>query len=310
MDLGALISPGLALALALVACGPDAEPPQAWYAPLRDSQQAFREQSYSKAEAGFAEALALAEASGSQSGRLVALDGLAATHTVRGNLPVADSLYSELLGLQQRRFEADSLSGRVLVRTLGTLAEISLNRGLLARADSFLSRILELDASGAVDLRPEEAILAYTVQGLGDVLAARGHSARADSLRGRASGLKLYAQGFSYYVGDRFERAEQAFRGALKHQERVLGPDHGDVARSAHALGRLYELQGLSDKAVRHYERAVRVYARAGSARLDHAAALDDLAAALPAGSGRIDSLKRRAGTLRDEASDPTGEIR
>ncbi len=290
------------LTLFLVACGPEMDPPEAWYAPLRQAQRAFREQSYTEAEAGFARALTLTEASGSETGRLVALEGLAATHAARGNLPPADSLYSQLLALQQRRFAADSLSGRVLVRTLGTLGEISLNRGQLARADSFLSRVLELDASGAVDLRPEEAILAHTMQGLGDVLAAHGDSTRADYLRRRATGLLHYAQGFSYYVGDKLKRAEQAYRGALKHQERVMGPNHEDVARSANALGRLYELQGFSDKAVRHYERAVIVYARAGSARSDHAAALDDLAAALAPESVRRDSLEQRARTLRLEA--------
>ena len=140
------------------------------------------------------------------------------------------------------------------------------------------------------------------MQGLGDVLATLGDSTRADSLRRRAPGLRLYAQGFSYYVGDKLKRAEQAYRGALQHQERVLGPNHEDVARSANALGRLYELQGLSDKAVRHYERAVLVYARAGSARSDHVGALDDLAAALAPGSARRDSLELRAETLRMEA--------
>ncbi|MBQ38304.1 MAG: hypothetical protein CME04_18120 [Gemmatimonadaceae bacterium] len=270
---------------------------------MRAGQQAFREQRYPGAEASFTEALALARVDGAITGQLIALDGLAASHAVRGNLPPADSLYSRLLGLQRHRFEVDSLSGRMLVRTLGTLSEISLNRGLLDRADSLLNHILELDASGAIDLRPEEATLAFTMQGLGNVLAARGDVAGASVFHDRAAGLKLYAQGFSYYVGDKLERAEQAFRGAMQHQERVLGPDHDDLARSAHALGRLFDLQGRQREALSLYERAVRVYASAGSGRLGHAAALDDLAQALPDGSSRIDSLRQRAITLRNASS-------
>lgn len=65
-----------------------------------------------------------------------------------------------------------------LVRTLGSLGEISLNHGLPARADSFFSEILRLGASGAIDLRPEEAAQAFTIERAGPA-ATRGLSVEA-----------------------------------------------------------------------------------------------------------------------------------
>lgn len=292
------------LGLVLASCGAADQAPESWRKAAIEAKRAVRAQHFGKADTLFAEVLQMAAEDGSESGRLVAIEGLAASHALRGNLGVADSLYSVLLDMQRRRFEADSLSGMALVLTLRSRGEINLSRGLPELAGVDFADILRLDADGAVDLRPEEGTLAFTIEGLGQVRAAGGDTLGADSLGGRATGLKLYAQGFSEYVGDDFDRAEQTLRAALHHQERFLG-EHEDLARTAHALGRVYDMRGRRREAARQYELAARVYERIGTSPLDHAAALDDLAAALPADSQRGDGLRQRAAALRAGSPEP-----
>jgi tetratricopeptide (TPR) repeat protein len=293
----------VALALALTSCADTSrDAPQPWQEAGQAAQQAYRAQRMEQAEAGFREALRLADEADSQVGRMNALEGLAAFLAVADDLDAADSLYTILLQMQRRRLEADSLSGMVVVRTLGSLGQINLRRHDVERADSFFSGIMDLDRRGQVDLRAEEPALAYAVQGLGEVLAARGQAAAADSLRQRAVGLRLYAQGFSLYVGLDMAGAEETWRRALAHQDRVLGPEHQDVARTAHALGGVLEFVGRRDDAIQLYRRAARVYRLTGDSPIDEARVLDDLAALLqsrrPAHS---DSMRQRASRIRRE---------
>lgn len=304
LDLGARASfPLLILAGWLTCCtaAPEATP-EPWEAAARTAQQAYRSQELSNAEAGFREALRLAETTASEAGRRHSIEGLAATLAGAGRLDAADSLYSILLNLQRHRFEADSLSGMAVVRTLGSLGEINLRGGDVDRADSFFTSIMDLRHSGQVDLRAEEPALAYTIHGLGEVLAARGQTAAADSLRGRAMGLQLYAQGFSLYLGEDVVRAEETWRRALDQQERLLGAGHADLARTAYALGGLLELLGRRNDAIEQYRRAAHVYATTGDSPIDEARVLDDLARLLqmqqPAYS---DSLRQRASLIRRE---------
>ena len=292
-----------AVLLLLTACGETTEStPEPWELAGHAAEQAYRDQQMEQAEAGFREALRLASAAGSSTGRMHALEGLAASHAATGKLAIADSLYCILLDLQQQRLEADSLSGMVVVRTLGSLGEINLSRGEIDGAEGYFSRIMELDRSGLVDLRPEEPALAYALHGRGKVLAARGRAAAADSLRSRAQGLRLFAQGFSLYIGDDMVRAEQAWRRALAHQEEGLGAEHEDVARTAHALGQLLELLGRRQDAIDQYHRAARVYATTAASPIDEARVLDDLALLLQTQElGRSDSLRSRASRLRQD---------
>jgi serine/threonine-protein kinase len=271
-----------------------------WRAQLRRGDQALRQQQVGPARAEFAAALETARAAGSEEGRLAALDGLATTTAIQGDLAGAESLYVQLLDLQRRRLDADSLAGMALVRTLGSLGEISLGLGELAAAQRSFEQILDLGRTGVVDLRPEEAALGYALHGLAEVARARGDTAGADSLAGRAMGLRLYAQGFDHYTGDDLQQAEGVWRRALAEQERVLGPAHIDVARTAHALGRLYAFQRRMDEAVLHHRRAVRAYELSGADPSEHAAALTDLAADLEAAEpAAADSLRLRAAALR-----------
>jgi tetratricopeptide (TPR) repeat protein len=160
----------------MAACDESAQIPEPWMVAIQAAQQASQAKQTEEAESGFREALRLATEAGSEKGRMNALDGLAATHSVGGKMVAADSLYRVLLDLQRRRLEVDSLSGMVVARTLGSLGQINLNRGEFAQADSFFNGILELDRGGRVDLRPEEPALAYALQGRAEVLAARGQT--------------------------------------------------------------------------------------------------------------------------------------
>lgn len=291
----------LVAALSASGCAGDDElRVEPWRVQLRRADQALRQQQVGPARAQFAAALEMARSAGSEEGRLAALDGLATTTAIQGDLAGAESLYVQLLDLQRRRLDADSLAGMALVRTLGSLGEIRLGLGELASAQGAFAQILDLGRDGVVDLRPEEAALGYTLHGLGQVARARGDTAGADSLAGRAMGLRLYAEGFSHYTGDDLPQAEGVWRRALVEQERVLGPAHVDVARTAHALGRLYDVQRRLDDAVLHLRRAVGAYELSGADPSEHAAALTDLAADLEAAApAAADSLRQRAAALR-----------
>lgn len=289
--------------LSLLGCGESATPAAPWQLQLRAAEQAFRAKDFAQAGGLYTDALDLARAAGSASGSVSALDGLAATHAVQGDLAAAESLYVELLDLQRRAVAADSLSGMYLVRSLGSLSEINLSRGDIDAAHSCLAQILALDADGTIDLHPEEGALAYTLHGLGEIMRAKGDSVRGATYVARAGGLQMYAQGFAQYVGDDLSRAEDSLRRALAHQTQALGPGHEDVARTAHLLGRLYEYRGRRVEAVAQYRHAVRAFAASATAPLDHAAALEDLATAIsrtePAAA---DSLRRQATTVRQQA--------
>ncbi len=287
-------------AFTLASCGDEPQDvPEPWEAAGRAAQEAYHAQQMDQATAGFREALRLAQQAGSEMGQMSALEGLAASLASGRKLDAADSLYSVLLQQQQRQFDADSLSGMVLIRTLGSLGQINLGRGDIPRAELFFASILELDHTGRVDLRPEEPALAFALQGLAEVLAAKGQTSAADSLRSRAIGLLQFGQGFSFYVGGDFAHAEEAWQQALEHQTRSPGTEQ-DIARTAHALGQLYELQGRRDDAAEQYRHAAEIYTRSGSSPIHEARVLEDLADLLqPQEPATSDSLRQRAARVR-----------
>ena len=282
----------------LAGCGePELEP---WQVRVRGGQKALHDKLYDRAVTHFGAALEEAAAAGSREGRLAALSGLAMGRAMRGDLAQAESLYVEVLALQRERMAADSLSGLVLARTLGSLAEISLRLGRVDRAETHLSEILQLGEAGLVDLLPEDRTMSYTLHGLSRVLRLRGDTARADSLAERALALQLYAFGFENAIGDDLGKAEQYYGESRGRFESLYGPDHEDVALAHHALGRLYEYQGRRDEAVTQYQRAVASYQGAGGPALALALVMEDLAAILDAGQAdEAARLRRRASALR-----------
>jgi tetratricopeptide (TPR) repeat protein len=290
----------VAALLLMTCCGDapqhDMEP---WEAAGRAAEEAYRAERMDQAESGFREALRLAEEAGSRTGQMRALEGLAAAHASSDRLDIADSLYAVLLQTQLRLLDADSLSGMVVVRTLGSLGEINLGRGEISRAETFFAEIFELDRTGQVDLRAEEPALAFALQGLGRIHAARGQTSAADSLQNRVMGLRMYGQGFALYVGGDLVGAEEAWRQALELQQREFA-DHVDVARTAHALGQLLELQTRADDALRQYHRAAEIYRMAGSSPMEEARVLDDTADLLQTRDpAQGDSLRQRAAQIR-----------
>lgn len=272
-----------------------------WETAAQSAEEHYRNQQFDQARAGFGQAMQLAQAAGDDHGRFAALEGLAASAAVGGDLATADSLYSILLTWQQGRVAIDSLSGITLVRTLGSLGEINLGLGRVSTAEACFERILQLDRDGTIDLRAEEPALAYVLHGLGQSRASQGNSAAADSLLGRALGLRMYGQGFSLYVGDDLEGAEDAWRKALAQQQQALGI-HEDGARTAHALGRLLALRGLSEEAAEQLRYAASTYAASGTAPTHTAAVLQDLARLVQqTDPATADSLRRQAQQLRQQ---------
>lgn len=293
--------PALALvALTWIGCQSTPEPEiEAWMPSVREARQAVRQGDYQTAADAFSRSLTQAEASGSSQGRLAALDGLAATLAVRGQLGQADSLYGVLFSEQRQLVDIDSVSAQMLGSTLAQRGEVRLNRGDLAGADSCFVEILRLDSLGVIDLHPQESLLAFILSSRGHILDAAGQTAQANALRERAAALKLYAQGFSYYVGDDLQQAEQVLRGALQQQNRVLGEDHQDTARTTWLLAHLYEMAGQPAAALRHYELTDGIYTRSGASPARHADVLNDWADLLESQNQATDVLRQRAQRLR-----------
>ncbi len=181
------------------------------------------------------------------------LDALARVSEVRGRLARADSLYHELLKLQEAYLgeEADAS-----LATLAKLAELYTMRGDLARADSLYTRLLMLG-----EQRLEQGDLGITAA-LGRAAALSrelGDFVRADSLEKRQFGLRLYAQGLDHVIAGRLDQAEEYYRRALSAQERRQGFRHPDLYRTCRDLARLYERRGAWDEAEELFRRALRV---------------------------------------------------
>ena len=293
------------LAGALAGCAqPEVEP---WRLGVRDGAKSLHSKSYEQAAVQYRQALAKAEAAGSREGRRTALDGLAMSLAMSNQLAAAESLYVEVLALQRQALEADSLSGVVVARTLGSLAEISLRLGKVDRAGGYWSAVLRLGEAGLVDLLPEDRTISYTLNGLSKVVRSRGDTARADSLAELARGLQLYVLGFENYIAGDLARAEQFYQEARGRLEGLHGPDHGHVALVHHGLGRLYEYQGRRAEAVDRYRQAAAAYEGAGVASGELAWVLEDLAGLLDEGrAGEAAQLRRRASALRRDRSSPT----
>lgn len=77
-------------------------------------------QQWEQAEAGYREALQLAEEAESEEGHRHSLEGLAATLAGAGRLDIADSLHCVLLDPQRHRLDIDSLAGLVVASSSST----------------------------------------------------------------------------------------------------------------------------------------------------------------------------------------------
>ncbi len=228
------------------------------------------------------------------------LDALARVSEVRGRLVRADSLYQELLHLQQTYLgeEADAS-----LATLAKLAELNSMRGDLAHADSLYTRLLTLG-----EQRLEQGDLGITAA-LGRAAALSrelGDFVRADSLEKRQFGLRLYGQAFDHAIAGRFDRAEEYYRRALAAQERRQGFRHPDLYRTCRDLARLYERRGAWDDAEELFRRALRL--REGLLGDTHPALVEPLGnlASLLDKQGRQDEaglLKARAEAIHAAAS-------
>ena len=243
------------LAAWTVACGSrEAEDPQvnAWKRHRQEGQVAFEQGRHGQAEASWQQALDLARIFPAQDLRLRrTLDDLARLYAITGRTARAESLYTELLDLQ-RQIDPD---GQGTASTLDCLADIFRSRNELTRAETLYVRLLALQE--AAD--PPDPDISTTLAKLANLYGSQNRFLAADSLVTRAMALKLHHQGYMHFVGRRNRQAETFYRRALAVQEKKLGHDHPDLARTCYDLGLLCELQENLAEAERFYRRALAV---------------------------------------------------
>ncbi len=153
------------------------------------------------------------------------MDALARLETARGNFAQADSLYTAALAIRERSGPRDDPA---VAGALAGLAALRYRQSRLASAESLYARALAIDARvGAADLEHARHLL-----GLGVV----------------------------YWAQKRYPEVEPLMREALGIQERVLGADHPDVARTLNNLGALYWTQDRYADALPLYERTRAIF--------------------------------------------------
>jgi tetratricopeptide (TPR) repeat protein len=97
----------------------------------------------------------------------------------------------------------------------------------------------------------------------------------------------------------KYDEAELLYRRALAIREKVLGPDHPDVAASLNNLATLLDKQGKYDEAEPLYRRALAIRKKVlGPDHPDVAASLNNLAA-----------LLHKSGMKKTEKTSKTGSI-
>lgn len=272
-----------------------------WDAHYRTGLQAMDQGRFAAADSALERARVEAKAFAPQDARLRStLDALARVSEVRGRLSRADSLYRELLQIQETYLgeEADAS-----LATLAKLAQLHTTRGDLARADSLYARLLSI---GEVQLQQGDLGITTTLGRAAALSRELGDFVRADSLEKRQFGLRLYGQGLDHVIAGRLDRAEEYYRRALAAQERRQGFRHPDLYRTCRDLARLYERRGAWGEAEKLFRRALNL--RQGLFGDGHPALtepLRDLASLLEQ-QGRTDearALRQRADAIRAAVS-------
>lgn len=281
---------------------PGGEQPAMWETQLRQAAAHQEEGRLGEAAATYILALDSMSAQGTAPlDRTMAVEGLARTRILQGDLTAAAALYGSVLTTLTDTVGLPHVPGSRLVSVLGTLADLNQSLGHTDRARDYYLRIAGLADAGWIELGPTDLALAYTLAGLARVYRADGDSAAADSLAGRAMGANLLSQGYDLFIHERYDEAEPQLRRALALQERFLGPDHSDTGLCAQLLGRIAESTERLNEAADLYRKTVLAYRDGGGPGAgDEAAALLDLSRVLES-IGRIaaaDSAATRAARL------------
>ena len=276
-----------------VSCdSPEPEDPQetAWQRHRQTGAEAFQQGRYADAETAWRQALDLARTFPERDLRLHrALDDLARLSAVTARPARAESLYAELLALQQRT----DPHGRGVLATLDHLADVYRTQKEPARAESLYARLLALQENAD----PRHPNIPFTLGKLADLYAEQGRFLPADSLANRAMALKFHHQGHGYFINRNNKLAESFYRRALAIQERKLSRDHPDLARTCYDLGLLFEVQEEFAQAESFYRRALAIQEKNAHPELRQT--LDQLANLLD----RTDR-SQEARTLRDRAAE------
>jgi tetratricopeptide (TPR) repeat protein/transcriptional regulator with XRE-family HTH domain len=143
------------------------------------------------------------------------------------------------------------------------------------QAERFLPHVLPL-----VDLLPDQ----------------EGGQELAEALQNAAQYLRVRAQ---------YEQAETMYQRAIRVKERVLGPEHLQVATSLNGLGQLYWEQGKYEQAEPLFQRALAIYEQQAGPDYPQVASLLENLAALYAEQGNYElaePLFQRVVSMREQA--------
>jgi tetratricopeptide (TPR) repeat protein len=203
----------------------------------------FRESHFEESHrlARLAEA-ALARAGGEPSWEAAILDNEASIYQMEGKYREAVREFDRVLALSQRYHLQDTL-----YTTANNLGSLYHDRGDHERALQTFRQALAQAEMLKGDLHPDTAAVEYNI---GSVLLD----------------LKRYSEAESY------------LRKALATRERVLEPDHLDIAESLIGLGVLWDRQGHPERSLPYQERAVRIFAAKAPASIGWATAQNNVA--------------------------------
>ena len=275
----------------------------AWKQHYQTGLSAMQQGRYTEAESSLQLALEEAKSFQEQDPRLHGtLDNLAQVCVVQGQNARAESLYIQIITIQKKHRGARHQS---TVSTLGKLTDLYRNQSEFARAESLYKQIISIQED---HLQLRDQSIASTLGKLADLYRNQSEFARADSLSKRSMGLKFHAQGYAYFLQGRTRQAEMLYKRALAVQEKNLGKNHPDLARTCSDLALLYDGQKAFKTAETYYRRALAVQEKnLDKNHPDLARTLDHLAALLKktARPEEAATMEARARAIRSQASPP-----
>ena len=287
-------------------CGsqPSEEPEEtAWKQHYQTGFNAMQQGRYTEAESSLQLALEEAKSFQEQDPRLHStLDNLAQVCVVQGRNARAESLYKQLISIQKKHRGPRHQSS---VSTLGKLADLYRNQNEFARAESLYKQLIFIQEE---HLQLRDQGIASTLEKLADLYRGQNEFVRADSLSKRSMGLKFHARGYAYFIQGRTRQAEMLYKRALVVQEKNLGKNHPDLARTCSDLALLYDGQKAFTTAVTYYKRALVVQEKNLSKNHpDLARTLEHLAVLLKkaARPEEAATMEARARAIRSQPSPP-----
>ena len=216
------------------------------------------------------------------------LNNLAELYRAQGRYAEAEPHYQRALAIREKVLGPEHPD---VAMSLNNLAELYRAQGRYAEAEPHYQRALAIVEKV---LGPEHPNVATSLNNLaGSTMPRAGMPRRSRTTSGRwPSGRRCSARSIPtwprasttwlqlYHAQGRYADAEPHYQRALAIREKVLGPEHPDVATSLNNLAVLYRAQGRYADAEPRYQRALAIREKVlGPEHPDVATSLNNLAA-------------------------------